>query len=370
MKKNYKLQKKGTLQPIQAAMGYHFLIAYHTDLPTPQHPIPPSPHHPNPPITQLTHLKFQSIIILLNRRCGVGCASCNVDARSGNKNQLSSQWLASFFTKVEDLKFSGYILWTGGEPFLSFDALRTGIAIASQKGYHSEVLTSAGWYLSQPGWLENLPVKENISLRISLDAEHQEKVPLSVVIALIRRAGELGMEINFTLREIPGQQEPVNRSIEEIKRQLPEFYLHHCRRSRWLHYIPHIPVSPGGYPAHSNCIDLPGTRKYKEPCRMAFRDLVIGEDGLVYPCCGFFGFSFHRHLAVGDPMKESWESLFSRVFNHPLFRLLKEKGPYGICRELRLEPEKWDWPPFQSPCHLCLALFKQKGEQVLKHFFL
>jgi hypothetical protein len=298
----------------------------------------------------------------------VDCASCNVDARAGNKNQLSSQWLSSFFSKVEDLKFSGYILWTGGEPFLSFGALKTGITIASQKGCHSEILTGASWYLSNPGWLENLPVKENISIRISLDAEHQEKVPFSHVVALIRRAWELGIEINFTLREIPGQQGPVNQYIEEIKRQLPEFHHHNYQRSRWVHYIPHIPVSPGGYTPSSHSIDLPVTQKCKQPCHMVFRDLVIGEDGLAYPCCGFFGFPFHHHLAVGDPMKESWESLFSRQFHHLLFRLLKEKGPYGICRELNLEPEKWDWPLFQSPCHLCMALFKQKGEQVLKHF--
>ncbi|MFC2145820.1 radical SAM/SPASM domain-containing protein [Acidobacteriota bacterium] len=310
---------------------------------------------------------YQGIIIFLNRRCVVSCASCNVNAQPGNKKELSSQWLFSFFNKVEDLKFSGYILWTGGEPFLSIDALKTGIAIASRKGYHSEVLTSASWFGAHPEWLE-LPGKDNLSIRVSLDAEHQEKVPLSRVIALIRMAVKRGIEINFTLREIPGQQEPVNRYIEEIKRQLPEFYHHNYHRSRWLHYIPHIPVSPDGYPSHSNCIDLPGTQKYKQPCSMAFRDLVLGEDGLVYPCCGIFGFSLHHHLAVGDPMKESWESLFSRQFTHPLFRMLKEKGPYGICREMNLEPGKWDWPLFQSPCHLGTALFKKKGEQVLKHF--
>ncbi len=319
-------------------------------------------------LTHLTHLKYQSLIIFLNRRCVVDCASCNVDARPGNKNQLSSQWLSSFFDKVEKLKFSGYILWTGGEPFLSVDALKTGIATASQKGYHSEILTSASWYRSHPEWLEKLPGKENVSIRISLDAEHQEKVSLSQVTALIRGAGEMGIEINFTLRNIPGQQGPVNRYIEEIKRQLPEFYQQNYRRSRWLHYIPHIPISPERCPSLSNSINLSGKQKNRQPCNMAFRDLVIGEDGLVYPCCGFFGFSFHRYLAVGDPMKESWELLFSRQFAHPLFRLLKEKGPYGICRELNLEAEKWDWPLFQSPCHLCMALFKQKGEQVLRHF--
>lgn len=312
--------------------------------------------------------RYQSLIIFLNRRCHVDCVSCNVNANPGNKKELTSQWLESFFIKTADLNFSGYILWTGGEPFLSGNALKTGITIASQMGYHSEILTSAGWYGAHPEWLEQLPANKNLSLRISLDSEHQEKVPLSRVIAFIRRAWERSIEINFTLRETPGQQEPINRYIEEIKKQLPEFFLHNHQRSRWIHYIPHIPISPGGCSSSTTCINWSGSHKYRQPCSMAFRDLVIGEGGLVYPCCGLFGFPFHRQLTIGDPMKNSWESLVSRQLNHPLFRLLKEKGPYGICRELKLEPEKWGWPPFQSPCHLCMALFKRMGEKILKHF--
>ncbi|UCH98093.1 MAG: radical SAM protein, partial [Candidatus Aminicenantes bacterium] len=287
--------------------------------------------------------KYQSIIIFLNRRCDVGCTSCNVNARPENKKELSCQWLSSFFNRVEDLKFSGYILWTGGEPFFSPGALQTGISLASRRGYHSEILTGAGWFDTHPEWLEPLSRNDNFSIRISLDAEHQERVPLSRVISLIRRAWQLQIQVNFTLREIPGGQESVNRYIEEIKKHLPEFYHYHRHRSRWVHYIPHIPISPRGYGSSSSH----GTGKYKQPCSMAFRDLVIGEDGLVYPCCGLFGFPFHQRLAVGDPMKESWESIAARQSHHPLFRRLKGTGPYGICKELNLDPGKWTWPRFQ-----------------------
>jgi len=309
--------------------------------------------------------RYQGLIIFLNRRCTVGCPSCNAKALPGNREELSSRWLSAFFPSVKNVKFPGFILWTGGEPFLSFEALQAGISIASGRGYHSEILTSGIWFDAHPQWLEPLAEKGNVSIRISLDAEHREKVPLPMVIALIRKALALQIEVNFTLRDIPGRQGFVDRCIGEIKKHLPEFYRRNRSRSRWLHYIPHIPVSPE---PSSPCVSQ--TQKYRQPCRIIFRDLVIGEDGLVYPCCGLLGFPFHQQLAVGNPMEESWETLVSRQKSHPLFRVLKEKGPYGICRKLGLEPGKWEWPSFQSPCHLCMALFSEEGETLIHQSFL
>ena len=309
--------------------------------------------------------QYQSLIIFLNRRCPVGCSSCNAGAVPGNPQELSVPWLSSFFPKVKNLKFPGYILWTGGEPFLSFDALKRGISIACAQGYHSEILTSGVWFASHPERLEPLAEiagKGNVSLRISLDAEHQEKVPLSLVIALIGKALEKQLEVNFTLREIPGSRGFVHRCIEEIKKSLPEYYLRN-RSSRWLHYIPHIPISSEPSPPGT-----PPTQKYRQPCRMIFRDLVVGEDGLVYPCCGFVGFPSRHALAVGDPITETWDTLAYRHRDHPLFRKLKEKGPYGICRESDLEPETWEGAPFQNTCHLCLALLRLAANKLYSPF--
>jgi hypothetical protein len=42
---------------------------------------------------------------------------------------------------------------------------------------------------------------------------------------------------------------------------------------------------------------------------MVHRDLVIGEDGLVYPCCGFFSMKDHRKMAVGDPITQVWHTI-------------------------------------------------------------
>jgi organic radical activating enzyme len=266
---------------------------------------------------------YQSLIVFLNRRCAVGCATCNADARPGNKGELSRSWLAEFFPRLEALEFSGYIVWTGGEPFLSLDTLEWGISAASDAGYHSEILTSAIWFDSHPRWLDRIAAYDNVSIRISLDAEHQEAVPMSRVISFIRRAYRLRLEVDFTLREIPGRDDFINRCIEEIKKELPEFYRHNHRRSRWLHRMPHIPL---GEPVSCES----GTQASQKKCKLVFRDMVIGEDGLVYPCCGLFTLPFYRELAIGDPLIEPWDVLTSRQQE---FSVLKQTSPCHLCLE-------------------------------------
>jgi MoaA/NifB/PqqE/SkfB family radical SAM enzyme len=314
--------------------------------------------------------KKGNLIFFLNRRCSVGCSSCNVDASPDNIEELSVRWLDALFERMGNLEFSGYIIWTGGEPFLSFEALKKGISLASQKGFQSEILTSGAWFENYPEALKSLAEAGNFSIRISLDTEHQDRVPMSMIISLIKKALELGMEVNFTLREIPGRCESMDDFLEPIKTELPEFYNRNYTRSRWLHYIPHIPIS--SEETHASSSSSSGSiskgQKWGQPCKNGFKDVVIGADNRVYPCCGLFSIPGHERLAMGDPLKETWETLEIKQRNDPLFRVLREKGPYGICKELEMEPETWNWPAYESPCHLCLALFFLHGERVFRHF--
>jgi MoaA/NifB/PqqE/SkfB family radical SAM enzyme len=277
---------------------------------------------------------YQSLIVFLNRRCPVGCTTCNAAALPENDEQLSSRWLSQFFERMKNLNFSGYIVWTGGEPFLSYEALTAGISFANSKGYHSEVLTSGIWFDQYPERLE-LPVKQGyLSVRLSLDAEHQENVPISRIIRLISRAEKLGVEINFTLREIPGNTRPAGKYIEDIKEALPEYYQKNVKRSRWIHHIPHMPITPSDYDRQMETgAEIPASNQ-KRTCKLIFRDLVIGADGLVYPCCGLFSLPFYRRLAVGDPLKESWETIVSGQTLKPEYEIMRTGAPCHRCLSL------------------------------------
>jgi organic radical activating enzyme len=327
---------------------------------------------------------YQKLIFFLNRRCDVGCASCNAAASPGNRRELSPEWLFDFFKKISTprfsagslapgngsaahgLRFSGFVLWTGGEPFLSFEALKTGIDLTSRFGYRSEILTSASWFANHPGYLKQLLAAGHFTLRISLDAEHREKVPLSLVFALIEQAINLGIETNFTVRRLPGQQEAADDYIGAIKKTLPRFYRQNVDRSRWIHIIPHIAVAPAD--TRTAASPIPVHRKWQNSCRQGFIDLVVGEDGFIYPCCGLFSLPCYPRLRAGNPLSEDWQTIEARRIGNPLFRALKTQGPYHICRELGLQPETWSWPSYRTPCHLCLALFHFHADRVLSYY--
>jgi organic radical activating enzyme len=319
--------------------------------------------------------RYQNVIIFLNRRCTVGCASCSAAAAAGNTTELSNAWLTEFFNKIgeNNLEFSGCIIWTGGEPFLSFAALQTGIALAAVSGYRSEILTGGAWFADRPEYLDKLTAAGNYSLRISLDAEHQEKVPLHLVFSLIRQALKQNIKIDFTLRHIPGRRETIDYYKNEIKKALPEFYRENSIHSRWLHVIPHIPPAHAGL-ENINCLGMSAAnssqenRKWQKACSQGFRDLVIGEDGFVYPCCGLFSLACYPRLRVGHPLRDTWYSLANNYKNNPLFRALKEKGPFHICRELGFQPETWSGSPYRTACALCLDLFNRNAQQALAFY--
>lgn len=303
-------------------------------------------------------MTFNSVILFLNRRCSVGCPSCSAGASSSNNEELNPSWLHSFYQKLNEIHFSGYLIWTGGEPFFSPSSLKIGLELAASAGYHSEILTSGTWFKTHPGLLEIPAFSPRVSLRVSLDAEHQKKIEIDSILELIRKAIDLKLEINFTLREIPGQPFSSHLMIEKIKEVFPEFYRENSGRSRWIHTIPHIPVNGIGVGSYGKRANV----KYKKPCSMIFRDLVIGEDGLVYPCCGFFSLpeEVRKSLSVGDPIVDSWEALINRQSECFVFRVLKEKGPFGLCRESGIDTEVFGEGPFETSCHFCLLLLKSK----------
>ncbi len=308
-----------------------------------------------------------NLILFLNRWCPVGCASCNAGVSNSPGDSLSPRWLTLFFNRLADgaLDFPGYVIWTGGEPFLSFDSLKTGIQLATQHKYHSEILTSGIWFAEHPHYLSVLKQNGTFSLRISTDSEHQERVPVALLISLIKEARQMEIEVNFTLRQIPDAPDSPSLLLKTIKESLPDYYEENLQRTRWLHHIPHMPIEPVKEPSPGPPTLHPPTKKCLKACNQGFKDIVIGADGLLYPCCGLFGIANHQHLAVGNPLTETWNQLTQTITASPLFSLLKKKGPYGVCEELGLEPEKWGWEPFKIPCQLCIALFRRHGQQVL-----
>ncbi|MCP4215020.1 MAG: hypothetical protein GY765_10200, partial [bacterium] len=233
-----------------------------------------------------------------------------------------------------------------------------------------------------PEHLKTLSKSGSFSIRISLDAEHQERVPFSLLFSLIEEALALDIEVNFTLRCIPGRKDCIGDFLDQLSQKQPDYYHANINRSRWLHRIPHMPINPESPPTPSCASEpaatpgeKPAKAKWRGRCKIHSKDMVIGEDGLIYPCCGFPGMKNHTALSPGTPPcgeefpgNHNWDTIEKNNAANPISRILREKGPYAICKEMNLDPETWKLPPFEIPCHVCLPLFHRHGEQVVRHY--
>ncbi len=309
----------------------------------------------------LTGMNYTSLIIFLTNRCMSGCATCNILAAPGNTGMLYPDDLDSIFNNSLLTELAGkYILWTGGEPFESFSSLVYGIGLAGRSGFRSEILTAGYWYGKERLHLAKLHEAGSFSLRISIDPEHLKFTGIEILISLISECIETGTEVNFTVREINDDQNIVSVFFENIKRSFPEYYRRKWGDHRWIHYIPHVPVSKND-PYTDN-----SSEKYRNSgCRMAGRDLVIGWDGNIYPCCGLFslpGFEKYALGNIGD--SRHIENKYTR--SNELFSLIREAGPNGLIEKFGSEESDSEKYEFRNQCHACISLLRINDEPIGK----
>ncbi|HPQ40579.1 MAG TPA: hypothetical protein PLV45_09420 [bacterium] len=301
--------------------------------------------------------RLRSIIIFLTFRCRVGCATCNVSARPDAPEGLSPDWITQFIQQLSPAIHPRYIIWTGGEPFMAFNTLATGIRMAGDRGFESEVLTGGDWFARAPEYLEQLSESGPFRLRISLDAEHQRTVTMDTIHLLIDTALEKRIPIGFTLRDIPGI-EPSPRTLREtVLQRHPMLENLSMGSSRLFHVIPTIPPSPAG-PAADGIANTKSVGSITDPgpCRLGFRDLVIGPDGRVYPCCGLFGLGIDDHIHAGSALTDLPASPDILRNANPLFPSLLHGGAVILAKKHGWKPETDLGTGYVSPCHACRSM--------------
>ncbi|MBN1355403.1 hypothetical protein JXA40_03925 [bacterium] len=307
---------------------------------------------------------WNSMIFFLNRRCSVGCATCNAGCSPDNREILAAGWIGDFFSRGYPAITKPFSVWTGGEPFLSPNALTAGLQLCRKHNIHAEILTSGAWHRNRPDLLAWCAHAGPFTLRISLDAEHQQHVPLDDIEILIDHALALNIPVCFTLRDIPGHQGMTPEEfLDHLREQFPDWTAANIGNSRWIHRIPTIrtKLHPGSIPRTSTRKNRPDPNP--EPCRLGFRDLVIGPDGLIYPCCGLFAIPGHRALALGDPLRSGGIIRTGTGNLSPILHKLKTKGPAYLLAQIDPESTRSGYLTENSQCTLCQILLRHPRMQ-------
>ena len=294
-------------------------------------------------------MKFNSIIIFVNNICSVGCATCNVSAKSSNKSVLDRKKLDILLKESKSAELSKYVTWTGGEPFLSFELLLYGLKKAEDLGFKSEVLTSGVWFDKDPEFIDKLKGIRDISIRISLDYEHNKKVSHKTLIKLIERSLDNKIDINFTVRKIPGVNYSPDDLFMRIKGGFSEYFLKKKSDFRWIHTIPHIPVHEDD-PYISEIRDFHVSKK---GCKFVYKDLVTGWDGFVYPCCGLFSVADFNGFALTEITGGFSNRIESLIKSDRLFFMIRSSGPSSLTDKVEI-PDRIKWSiKSMNSCFVC-----------------
>ena len=301
---------------------------------------------------------YRSIILFITNRCDVGCATCNTGATPDSTAFLSPEWVERF---VDDSipQRETWILWTGGEPFKAPDTLCTGIKTATERGFHNEILTSGHWYRNHPELLSRVKTSGVFRIRISLDPEHQRVVSMSVIHALVDDCLASGIPVGFTLRKIPGYNP--SQVIDRLRQKHPALVRANGSSSRIFHIIPTIPNNLGSKSDR--------TPRFSDlPCQQGFKDLVIGADGRVYPCCGLFGLGSDDNVYGYNSPLENTECLNDPKYRkYPLFKSLMDDGPYRLGIQQGVIPYVLPIAGYTCQCHACRAIVKKLVEKCPDH---
>lgn len=298
-------------------------------------------------------MKFTNIIIFINNICSVGCATCNVSAKSSNKGVFPLEKIRILLNDVKKYGASKYLVWTGGEPFFTFDILSKGLKAASDLDLYSEVLTSGVWFKSNPEFLGELKNIANISLRISLDHEHNIKVSHDSILELTGELIRYGIDLNFTVRKIPGSDYDSGKLFKKIKNNFPEYYFRKKDDPRWIHNIPHIPIKkndPYILRAENIGSEMGG-------CNFVYRDLVASWDCNIYPCCGLFSVKNFQRMSLMRINKGFLKDIESKIEKDWIFGVIGSLGPLKLMDNAGITKKTGSDLRNMNMCYICNSLF-------------
>ncbi|MDH3532709.1 MAG: radical SAM protein [Gammaproteobacteria bacterium] len=282
--------------------------------------------------------------LLLTYACNYACSHCFV---WGGPTQTGTMTVASIEHILGEAEALGTIEWIyfeGGEAFLYFATLRTGIRLARERGFKVGIVTNAYWATADAAaeeWLQPLAGSVD-DLSISSDAYHGSDAGVNQPEIARRVAMRLRIPVNFISVAAPGACD-----VPAAAGQLPageSAVLYRGRAAQELAYL----VAAKPWQQFTEC----PWENLRNPER-----LHVDPFGNLHICQGIsIGNLLERPLVdiMGDYDPDS----------HPIVGPLLVGGPAEIVRKYELAHEEG----YADHCHLCYTsrrLLRERFPDVL-----
>jgi organic radical activating enzyme len=265
-----------------------------------------------------------TIAFLLNYRCTIRCAHCNVEAAPGRKKKMA---LGNVFGWIDDTAAYGNgairnIELTGGEPFYDLQTLALVSDHAMNAGLEVSVCTNAGW----AGTLERAIITLNElpairHLTIGTSVHHQQFIPDGHIHNAVIASALLGRRYDITVTTESEKDEPYRSLMER---------LHRIASPRQIRTTITFPAGRAAKHPAPGLVQKKSPVPSTAPCPSS-DSCVILPDGRVMLCNGpMMTRRGSCPLCLGNLRRESFQTVLDRAAGNPLFHLIREWGPHRL----------------------------------------
>ena len=273
--------------------------------------------------------KFQAVLgLYVTNRCNASCSHCATDSSPRAPGPFSEEVLDLALESLEEAPWVKAIHVSGGEPFIVPDALRrVGERAAARKilfavntnGFWARTETRARALLSRTTGLTQILV--------STSKYHQEYVPVTSVANAVRAGLDLGLAVDVSVCEPPGERD----DLAVVTEALGETLLRQIR-------LVHSPLEAAG--RASGLVEARWRRRTERlprgRCVRLNRPVVL-PDGTITACCNTPAVqrqSADSPLVLGKLGSTSLNEAYADADSSSVVQTIRCFGPRRLAEQL------------------------------------
>jgi len=224
----------------------------------------------------------ECVTILPTYRCNAACRECCFESEPTIKHRMSKDDLLTLIRRIRtELPRVRYVVLSGGEVTLLRDDLIEAIALLTELGLGSRIVTNGHWGRTDESarrWVRNLVEAGLCELNLSTGDEHLEWVPLRSVA---RAALFATREKLVTLIVVEGSDRAQFRREQLLQEPMIAEILASDEVRKWFILMTNVWM-----PFHEGTVITNSSPAMYEGCDNIFENYVINPYGHLMSCCG------------------------------------------------------------------------------------
>ena len=290
--------------------------------------------------------KLFRVGILITDRCDAECSHCWFDCKPKGET-LPLSLGRKIIDQAEELG-AEWVSFTGGEPFLEYENLRTLIGYAKKRGLKTETLTNCNWATTYDEAYERLGALKANGLdvvNLSVDDFHQENIPIDNVFNCFSAAKALDLKTVFLVAVRKGSR-ITGESLRALIRDDGIQIIGKQSKGK-----PSALVIESGFQPVGRGSKIPESEWFRgngQPhglCGLILRDIGISPRGEVYPCCGPLS-CIGKKKGIGNIEERDLNRILEEAWGNEVYRKIAAHGPTGLV-------DFDDYSEYVDRCHLC-----------------